>query len=547
MATSPLQIDGSHGEGGGQILRSTLALAIITQQPVRITRIRAGRAKPGLMRQHLAAARAAAAACGGALMGDQIGSTELSFTPGPVTHGDHRFAVGSAGSATLVLQTVLPALLLTAAGQDARRTGFQPVAGPQGRTPNTPTTQTTLTRRQRNLPHWEKGGATYAVAFRVKDGHLTEPERQTVLDACSHWHGERLDLHLAVVMPDHVHLLFTPRPIDNGDGWYPLPELLHSIKSLSATTINRARGTQGALWQADSYDRLVRDEQEFADTWEYLRQNPVRAGLVSHAADYAFMAEGEEQQANGLEARSTGRGTHVGLCLEGGTHNPYAPPFDFLDRVYLPHLRAMGADVHAQLERPGFYPAGGGCFTASVTPTTELSALDLTDRGAHVATRVTALLSNLPETIGEREIKAARKHLGSPINSAEVVHAASHSPGNAVMIEVEHERARELFVAFGEKNRTAERVARQAAQQAKRYLNNPHAAAGEYLADQLLLPMALAADTGGGAARSHSTFTTYPLAPHATTQIDLLAQFLPHVPIRVTDHASGAVRVTVGH
>jgi RNA 3'-terminal phosphate cyclase (ATP) len=104
-------IDGSLGEGGGQVLRTTVGLAAHTGQAVRVENIRAGREKPGLLRQHLTAARAAAEICGGALEGDALGSTTLTFVPGPVRNGSFTFDIGSAGSATLVVQTVLPALL----------------------------------------------------------------------------------------------------------------------------------------------------------------------------------------------------------------------------------------------------------------------------------------------------------------------------------------------------------------------------------------------------------------------------------------------------
>ena len=102
-----LAIDGSQGEGGGQIVRSSLALSMVTGRAVEITNIRAGRDKPGLMRQHLTAVRAAAEICDAEVIGDEIGSRSLQFDR-KVQAGDYSFAVGTAGSATLVLQTVLP-------------------------------------------------------------------------------------------------------------------------------------------------------------------------------------------------------------------------------------------------------------------------------------------------------------------------------------------------------------------------------------------------------------------------------------------------------
>src|SRR3954470_21429879 len=105
-----LTIDGAVGEGGGQALRTSLALALVTGTPFRIENIRARRSRPGLMRQHLTAVQAAAAVGRAAVRGAEIGSTALEFEPAGLVLGEHRFSIGTAGSATLVLQTVLPAL-----------------------------------------------------------------------------------------------------------------------------------------------------------------------------------------------------------------------------------------------------------------------------------------------------------------------------------------------------------------------------------------------------------------------------------------------------
>jgi RNA 3'-terminal phosphate cyclase (ATP) len=107
-----LEIDGSFGEGGGQILRSSLALSVIAQTPFRMINIPTRRAKPGLRRQHLTAARAAARIGNAQLTGDAVSSTELTFEPGRVTGGEYEIDIGTAGSTTLVFQTVLPVLLL---------------------------------------------------------------------------------------------------------------------------------------------------------------------------------------------------------------------------------------------------------------------------------------------------------------------------------------------------------------------------------------------------------------------------------------------------
>ncbi|RYG45977.1 RNA 3'-phosphate cyclase, partial [bacterium] len=107
-------VDGSYGEGGGQILRTSASLAAITGEPVRVERVRAGRPAPGLKAQHLTAVQAAMRVCNGVLEGGTVGSTEVTMTPGsPVQPGVYEFPIGTAGSTLLVLQTVMLPLLRT--------------------------------------------------------------------------------------------------------------------------------------------------------------------------------------------------------------------------------------------------------------------------------------------------------------------------------------------------------------------------------------------------------------------------------------------------
>jgi RNA 3'-terminal phosphate cyclase (ATP) len=110
-----LAIDGSHGEGGGQIIRTSLSLSLVTGKPFHVEHARANRAKPGLRPQHLTAVRAAAAIGNAQVEGAAVGSTEFTFHPGAVTPGDYTFNIGTAGSTTLVLQTVLPPLMIASA------------------------------------------------------------------------------------------------------------------------------------------------------------------------------------------------------------------------------------------------------------------------------------------------------------------------------------------------------------------------------------------------------------------------------------------------
>ena len=107
-----IQLDGSLGEGGGQIVRSSLTLAMVTGLPFELANIRAGRRKPGLQRQHLTAVKAAEEVSGAGVEGAELGSSRLVFRPGRVRAGSFTFRIGTAGSTTLVLQTVLPALCL---------------------------------------------------------------------------------------------------------------------------------------------------------------------------------------------------------------------------------------------------------------------------------------------------------------------------------------------------------------------------------------------------------------------------------------------------
>ena len=118
-----ISLDGAQGEGGGQIIRTALALAAATGQPFHITRIRAGRIRPGLQPQHLAAVRAAALVCGANVGGAFDGSPDVRFEPGAVRPGDFRFEIATAGALSLLLQTVLPPLATAAAPSRLQVTG----------------------------------------------------------------------------------------------------------------------------------------------------------------------------------------------------------------------------------------------------------------------------------------------------------------------------------------------------------------------------------------------------------------------------------------
>ncbi len=389
-----LMIDGSQGEGGGQIVRSSLALSLVSGQPVTIENIRARRKRPGLMRQHLTAVQAAFEVSSGEVRGADVGSRTLVFRPGEVQSGDYHFRIGTAGSTTLVLQTVLPALMLV-------------------------------------------------------DGIST-------------------------------------------------------------------------------------------------------------------------------------------VTLEGGTHNPLAPPYDFLAHVYLPLLARLGPRVETRFDRPGFYPAGGGRFSVTIHPSPRLGALELIERGEVVAREVRAVVANLPRHIAERECRVIAERSRWDRKCFHIEERDdSPGPGNVVMIQIVAQHAIELITAFGQKGVRAERVAQDAWRDARRYLD-AGVPVGEHLADQLLLPLGISAWQGREAVsvttpgsgsffgensqpiaetstpknvtdspsfqgdqsssqerlRAGGTFRTLPLSQHALTHIEVLKQFL-EVQVEIAASDDGNVEVTV--
>jgi RNA 3'-terminal phosphate cyclase (ATP) len=334
-----LEIDGSQGEGGGQILRTALSLAIITGQAIKIINIRAKRKTPGLMRQHLTAVNAAASISGAEVNGAQVGSTDLRFNPGNVQGGDYNFNIGTAGSCTLVLQTVLPALLMAA--QDSR------------------------------------------------------------------------------------------------------------------------------------------------------------------------------------------------LVITGGTHNTMSPPFHFLQRAFIPLLKQMGVEVELQLNRFGFYPAGGGEITATIKPKNRLVPLHLESRGERVKAYAESYFAALPTHIAERELAVVKQKL--PWSDGQLLLREinrNQGPGNVLLITLEHEHVTEVFTGFAERGVAAEVVAKGAVSAAQKYMAS-NATVSSYLADQLLLPMALA---GGG------SFTATEWSQHAATNAEIIKKFLP-IDIKTQKSGNGDIAV----
>ena len=317
-----IQLSGQNG--GGQILRSSLTLSMITGQPFRLTKIRGARRKPGLARQHLTCVKAAAEISNGSVDGAEIGSTEIVFNPGTVKGGNYHFAIGTAGSTTLLAQTLLP-----------------------------------------------------------------------------------------------------------------------------------------ALWQADNASTLT---------------------------------------------------------LEGGTHNPMAPPLDFLTRVFFPILKKMGIGIETELRRYGFVPAGGGEVFYKLTGEQKAKPIELLDRGKLLEQRIHCLCAHMEGPVAGKETSALRAGLDWPENTIHIEHTENADcQGNTLAAEANYTNITERVTSFGERGKTSKRVAQDVAKMMSNYLSS-ETVVGRNLADQLLLPMALA---GGG-----KVLTSTP-SNHVKTNIEVIEKFLP--------------------
>ncbi|EEJ4707113.1 RNA 3'-terminal phosphate cyclase, partial [Salmonella enterica] len=202
--------------------------------------------------------------------------------------------------------------------------------------------------------------------------------------------------------------------------------------------------------------------------------------------------------------------------VHGGTHNQAAPSADFICRVWEPLLARMGINQRTTLIKHGFYPAGGGAAATVVEPAASLRGLTLISRGETRRITAEALLASVPHHVGEREVATLEAYF--PLAEKNVVALEGGcGPGNALLLMIQSEQLTELFAAFGVKGTSAEAVANQVAHEARRYLASP-AAVGEHLADQLILPLALA---GEGA------FTVARASAHLLTNIAVVERFLP--------------------
>ena len=223
------------------------------------------------------------------------------------------------------------------------------------------------------------------------------------------------------------------------------------------------------------------------------------------------------------------------LVLRGGTHNVHAPPYEFLAHTFLPLIARMGPRVEIELVRYGFYPPGGGQFNVYIEPAARLTPLELLERGEFKSRRARALVVRLPPNIAERELSIVREQLGWMDEQLQIETSTNAlSPGNVLTLAFESAHLTEIITGMGERGVRAESVAERACAEAQQYLAHD-APVGEHLADQLLIPLALA---GRGA------YTTGPLSLHTTTNIAVIRKFLP-VEIEALELSGGTWQIEV--
>ena len=205
------------------------------------------------------------------------------------------------------------------------------------------------------------------------------------------------------------------------------------------------------------------------------------------------------------------------FTFEGGTHNPMAPPYEFIASTFLPLLARMGGQVDAQLTCHGFYPAGGGRWSTTIQPTQRLGRFGTLGTGRARESVCSGAARSLPASVALRELDTLAATLGWDRSACRPqMIKDSRGPGNVLLAFIESEQITEVVSGFGERGVSSERVAAGVASEVQRYLN-ANVPVGEHLADQLLLPMALG--EGG-------VFRTLSPSRHCLTQLSLLKLFL---------------------
>lgn len=146
---------------------------------------------------------------------------------------------------------------------------------------------------RRNLPHFQIGNRWYFITFRTKRLILTPDARDEVARAIMYGHNKEYRLAVAVVMPDHVHMLLLPVEKEDGSS-VSLQEIIQPVKSVSSHRINKLLKRKGALWQDERFDRIVMDEDEWQEKYKYITENAIKAELVVKPEDYKWLLSGEE-------------------------------------------------------------------------------------------------------------------------------------------------------------------------------------------------------------------------------------------------------------
>lgn len=228
------------------------------------------------------------------------------------------------------------------------------------------------------------------------------------------------------------------------------------------------------------------------------------------------------------------------ITVTGGTHVPYAPPFEFLRNTLFPWLETMGPRLAAHMSKPGFMQVGGGSITVDITPCSALTPLKECECAPCLGVDAHILSHNLEDHIAERERAALLANRYACLGlTAENITMARQSPpgegpGNAVLVNVRRASGTTVCCGIGQRGLAAESVARKAADRARAFFR-AQVPVDQHLADQLLVPLALA---GGG------TFLTEKPTPHTRTCMELLPLFM-NITAHAAPHSGKAWRITL--
>jgi RNA 3'-terminal phosphate cyclase (ATP) len=203
------------------------------------------------------------------------------------------------------------------------------------------------------------------------------------------------------------------------------------------------------------------------------------------------------------------------VTITGGTHVPWSPVFHYLDEHWLPCLRQMGVHATLHLDRAGFYPPGGGQIRAEIHPVEQLTPIEWTERGQLIEIRGVSAAAKLPAHVSQRQRDQARTRLGNKVK-IETLEMFASSPGSMMLLLAEFQSARGCFFGLGKKGKPAEFVADEAVNGLENFLSTS-ATVDKFLADQLLLPFALA--------NNISRIHTVEVTQHLLTNASVIEQF----------------------